>query len=167
MRRLSLSLLAVVALAPTAHATTIKSGTITPGRGLNGATLGMTRAEVIDQLGKPSYTNANGLLEYSSPSADIFDLFLGHRSDKLNLLQLAMHGSKFKLADGNAVYAKGGLKRLFRHYHKRLHKNPYYQGERSYSLYGKFHGRKVVTVFSVTKYAAATGRVYQVVIAYR
>jgi hypothetical protein len=166
MRRLAI-LICFLAAAPAAHAVTIKSGTITPGHGINGATLGMTRAQVIDHLGKPTYENHNGLMQYGPDTDSIFDLFRGHKSHRLQMFQLDLHGSSFELADGNAIYTKGGLKRLFRHYHKRLHKNPIYQGQKSYSLYGRFHGRKVVTVFGVTKYAAATGRVYEVFIGWR
>ena len=79
-KALLVAALAAVPAAP-AGATVIDHGTITVNQGVNGATIGMTRSQVIDVLGKPEYKNANGLLEYSDPEqGEILDLFLGRRS---------------------------------------------------------------------------------------
>jgi hypothetical protein len=152
-KALLVALLATVLAAP-ASATVIDHGTITVNRGVNGATIGMTRAQVAAALGRPDYTNRNGLMEYSDPSYDgggIFDIYLGHRSHRVNGIQIAFEGG-FKLQDGNRVFRRGAIRRLFRHYGARVHRNPIYQGTRSYSIYGRFHGRKVLTNLSVAKY---------------
>jgi hypothetical protein len=151
-KALLVAVLAAVPAAP-AGATVIDHGTITVNQGVNGATIGMTRSQVIDTLGKPEYTNANGLLEYSDPVEDggIFDIFLGRKSHRVNGIQIAYEGG-WKLDDGNRVFKRGAVRRLFRHYGSRVRRNPVYQGTRSYSINGRFHGRKVSTTLSVTKY---------------
>jgi hypothetical protein len=146
-----LAALAALPAAP-AQATLIDHGTITVNQGVNRATVGMTRAQVVDVLGRPEYTNANGLLEYSDPTeGQIFDIFLGRRSHRVNGIQIAYPGG-FKLQDGNRIFKRGAVRRLFHTYGARVHPNPISQGTRSYSVNGRFHGRKVSTTFSVTKY---------------
>jgi hypothetical protein len=151
-KALLVAALAAVPAAP-AGATVIDHGTITANQGVNGATIGMTRAQVVDTLGRPEYTNPNGLLEYSDPEAngDILDIFLGRKSHRVNGIQVA-YEEGFKLEDGNRVFRRGAVRRLFRTFGGRVHRDPIHQGTRSYSINGRFRGRKVSTTFSVPRY---------------
>jgi hypothetical protein len=150
MRVLILAAAVTTVLAVPANATVIDQGTITVNRGVNGARLGMTRAQVIDALGTPEYTNRNGLMEYSGDDSHIFDLFLGRRSHRLNLIE--MSEGAFTLEDGNHIFRRGAVRRLFRTFGDRVERNPIYQGSRSYSVNGRLHGRKVSTTFTVPRY---------------
>jgi hypothetical protein len=128
----------------------------------------MTRAQVIDRLGKPEDEPNHIVMDYAPFAArNIIELFRG-KTGRVTGFQLDLHGKKFKLADGNAVYAKGGLRRLLAHYGDRLHKNPVYQGQKSYSVYARrFRGRKVITTFLVTDFARSRGKVYEIDIDFR
>jgi hypothetical protein len=169
MKRTALAALLVLAAMPaSALAGRVRSGTIVVGHGVAGANLGMTRAQVIGVLGKPVYENHNGVMDYQPiPTGNVFEFFRGRHSHKVNGIQLDGHGSGFKLADGNAIFTHGGQHRLFKHYGHRLHQNPVVQGQRSYNLYGRFHGRRVVTTFLVSKFSHTSGKVYEVDLGYR
>ena len=60
-----------------AQAQRIDTGEIVVGQGVNGATLGMTRGQVIDELGTPAEENAQGVMSYQRldhQGTGIFDI---------------------------------------------------------------------------------------------
>ena len=119
MRRLvaiSASLAALLTAAP-AHAGPVTHGTIVVGRGAAGARLDMTRAQVIAKLCAPEDENGNGVLFYEPDSANrIFDVYRDLDPPKhVRMFIIAgFHGQSFKLADGNAIFARRSIARLYK-----------------------------------------------------
>ncbi len=154
---LTAAVAAAAALAgPTQAATQpINSGLITVGQGANRALLGMSRAQVISALGKPIDENQNGVMSYEPiTSGVIFDVYRdgGGRGTHVRMFIIAAPGhSGFTLQDGNRVFTKGGMRRVFNHYgsHLRFHNSgqsgPYYE------LITKLRGKKVLTDFAVDR----------------
>ena len=98
-------------------ATVVDSGTIVVGRGAGGARLDMTRAQVVAKLGKPESANQNGVLSYQPDGADaIFDVYRHLAAPKhVRMFILAgFKGSSWRLKDGNAIFAKRAIVRLYR-----------------------------------------------------
>jgi len=94
----------------------IYGGVIIVGRGAAGATLGMTRAQVIARLGRPlrggaalSYENLPlGKIGAKTPDG-IFDLYLANA--RVRTIVISPH-SGWRLSDGNHVFASGAIARL-------------------------------------------------------
>ena len=145
----------LAALPAQAAAKPITSAVITVGQGANGAQLGMSRQQVVQALGKPVSETKFGAMSYEPISANtIFDVYRdgGASGTHVRMFIISDPGkSRFKLQDGNAVFANGGMRRVFNHYgsHLRFHNSvqtgPYYE------LSSKFHSRKVLTQFEVDR----------------
>jgi hypothetical protein len=155
-----------------AHAGRIDSGVIKVGRGPAGATLGMTRAQVVAALGDPVDENTNGVMSYQpfdTDDAGIFDVYRNHPgNDRVRLFILSFVGSTgWTLGEGNHIFRKGAIKRLYRHYGSRVHKRDVPEdGSKYYVIRGHFHGRKVETAFQVTRFSRAKAKVLDVYVSF-
>jgi hypothetical protein len=146
--------LACAALAGPAAARTVTSGVITVGQGAGPLTLGMTRAQVIANLGKPIYENGNGYMQYANIPV-IFDVYRngGAKSSRVRMLSVSDSGPAFKLSDGNRIFTRGGLKRLSGRYGKRLKFHETADSGPFYEIVTRLHGRKVLTDFDVDRHS--------------
>jgi hypothetical protein len=148
----------------------ISHGTITVNRGVAGARLGMTRAQVVSHLGKPLSENGNGVMSYEpdSTAKGIFDVYRAQDTGKVRLFILAgMHGSAWKLGDGNAIFAQGGIDRLYKHFGTRVHRlNDKGDGSLYYYVNGRFAGRRVRTSFQVDRFSRARAQVLDVYVTF-
>lgn len=162
-RRALLASLAVLALAPAAQAADgVRGGTITPNRGVNGANLGMTRDQVIDRLGDP-LREQHRIMDYGYEAyEDVLEIYRGD-SNRVKFFQMGLHGRHFKLPDGNHPFVRGGVGRLTDTYGGRLHRHVRSgrPTERSYKLYGRLDGRRVVTKFLVNAFRRSA-HVYEI-----
>jgi hypothetical protein len=163
---------ATVLWAVPAHAGKISSGTITVGQGANGATLGMTKQQVIDHLGRPLDENPQGVLSYQpflGHSDGIFDVYRGGAGKTVDLFIISFPDSgKWVLDDGNKIFKAGAIKRLYDHYGSRVHKvNAREDGSLYYTVRGRFQGKKVKTAFQVDRFSKTKAKVLDVFISYR
>ena len=72
------------------------------------------------------------------------------------------------LADGNKIFKRGAIKRLYDHYGERVHKVRVMEdGSLYYEIRGRFQGRKVRTSFQVDRFSKSRAHVLDVFIAYR
>jgi hypothetical protein len=155
-------------VAPTLAGATVQTGgTITVGQGINGVTLGMTRAQVIATLGTPVATTKYGYLGYGPKNfANLFDVYMSHTGTPKRVYTMDVSGKGFKLADGIAIFAKGGLRQLAAKYGKRL---VFHQGDGNdgpfFEIDSRFHGKAVATTFA-TGGSSLNGTVAQVFISY-
>jgi hypothetical protein len=160
----------MLALALAALVAPISHGTITVNRGIAGARLGMSRAQVVSHLGRPLSENANGVMSYEPDSTDegIFDVYRNGSAGRVRLFILAgMHGGAWKLGDGNAIFAKGGIDRLYAHFGTRVHRlDDKGDGSLYYYVNGRFEGRKVRTSFQVDRFSRARARVLDVYVTF-
>jgi hypothetical protein len=142
--------LGCVAAGPVA-AKTVSSGVITVGRGASGVELGMSRAQVVQRLGKPNGENGFGTMSYGSDRSNtIFDVYRsrgGARGTVTQFLIASPRNRHFTLQDGNRVFTKGGLRRVSRRYGKRLKFHTFEDGSPYYEVVSKLRGRKVLTDF--------------------
>ena len=155
-------------IAAPARATVIDSGTIVVGRGAAGARLDMTRAQVVAKLGKPESANQNGVLSYQPDGADaIFDVYRHLAAPKhVRMFILAgFKGSSWRLKDGNAIFAKRAIARLYRHYGKRVHRvHDTTTDDRMYVIKSRYKHRPVETQFLVDRFGRKRARVLDVFI---
>lgn len=164
-----LASLAVFALAPAAQAANgVKGGTITPNRGVNGANLGMTRAQVIDRLGDPVSEYLRILSYGYRKYEDTLSIYRAKHADRVEYFQMGLHGRHFKLPGGNHPFVRGGVGRLRDDYGKRLHKAVKHTRptERSYTLYGRLKDRPVATKFLVSGFKRSD-HVYEITMFFR
>jgi hypothetical protein len=156
----------MLALALAALAAPISHGTITVNRGIAGARLGMTRAQVVSHLGKPLSENGNGVMSYEpdSTAKGIFDVYRAQDTGRVRLFILAgMKGNAWKLGDGNPIFAKGGIDRLYTHFGTRVHKlDDKSDGSLYYYVKGRYQGRAVRTSFQVDRFSRTKARVLDV-----
>jgi hypothetical protein len=156
----------MLALALAALAAPISHGTITVNRGIAGARLGMTRAQVVSHLGKPLSENGNGVMSYEpdSTAKGIFDVYRAQDTGRVRLFILAgMKGDAWRLGDGNPIFAKGGIDRLYTHFGTRVHKlNDKSDGSLYYYVKGRYRGRAVRTSFQVDRFSRKQARVLDV-----
>jgi hypothetical protein len=150
-----------------AHA--ITSGVITVGVGAAGVELGMTRGQVIAAAGQPLYENHFGYMQYTRDSSmKIFGVYrdgTGH-SGRVHLLIIAAPGSAdFKLADGNEVFTRGGLRRVAQHYGNRLRFHNDRDNGPYYEIVSHREGMRILTDFTVGSHSLSS-RVHDVSILY-
>lgn len=134
----------------------IYGGVITVGRGAAGATLGMTRAQVIARLGRPlkergymAYENEpQGRIGPRTPHG-MFDLYL--RNGRVRMIVISPH-SGWRLSNGIHIFAGGAIARLMRSYGSRLKPTRIEDGERLYRITGRYLGRAVWTEFYVARF---------------
>jgi hypothetical protein len=161
-RMLIVAIAAACALADLAGAAArpIDSGLIHVGSGVDGVTLGMTRAQVLARLGRPIYQNAAGYMQYSK--RNLFDVYV-RRGNPRRADLISAAGPGFCLAGGICSMTKGSLKRLVARYGDRLKVELYPENadDPDYVLRGRFHGRPVNTAFS-----HGGGQIVQVYIAF-
>jgi hypothetical protein len=156
----ALSLAVLAAGAPSVSARTITGGTITVGRGADGVTLGMTRAQTIHRLGRPVAENQNGVMSYGG-AQNIFDIY---RKFTRRVRQFVIAQGSFRLSDGNRIFAPGGLRRLKRRYGQRLKFHTFEDGSPYYEVVTHLNGRKVLNDFETDRRSIRTGRVLDVFI---
>jgi hypothetical protein len=72
------------------------------------------------------------------------------------------HGKSFKLADGNAIFARRSIARLYKHYGTRVTKHHDDTGDRWYTIKSRYHHRPVETQFHVDRFSRAKARVLDV-----
>jgi hypothetical protein len=147
-RPLAVAAAIVVAIAlPATASALVGQATITPNRGANGITLGMTRAQVVAKLGKPTFMNGNGFMEYGSKKPSVlFDVYVDGKSGRVRLLGL--HGARFCLTGGGpCLEEKGGVGKLKARYGRALRLVRLESGEQVARLTGMVHGCKVFTDF--------------------
>jgi hypothetical protein len=166
--RLPAALIALLLLPATAGAATVDSGTITVGEGVNGATLGMKRSEVVRTLGEPADENTHGVMSYQRLGDDgILDVYRDPKRVRLFIVSFVASGD-WQLADGNLIFKRGGIDRLYDSYGKRVKKRPdRVTGSLYYTIRGHFKGRRVETAFQVDRYSRSKAHVLDVYINYR
>ncbi len=154
IRRAALGVLVGLLFAAPASARTITAGVITVGRGANGVELGMTRAQVIEKLGRPAMENMLGTMSYGSDRANvIFDIFRLQTAPHTvhEFVISAPRDQHFRLQDGNHIFIKGGLRRVSRHYGRALKFHRFEDGSPYYELVSRWHGKKVLTAFETDR----------------
>ncbi len=157
MRRAAVLGAAAALLVPAAAtAKPITKGVITVGQGVNGATLGMNRAQVVAKLGKPLDENPQGVMSYANTvsSGNIFDVYRQNKTPagRVRLFIISYPGkSGFTLQDGNHVFANGGMARVMNRYGKKLTFVDDPANGPVYELTTRLNGRKVLTDFQVDK----------------
>jgi len=125
---LVVSILAAGVAGACASAQAMKPVTITVGQGAGGAKLDMTRAQVVARLGPPVGHNLQGVLSYR-------------------------HASQ-RLGDGNRIFTKGAIDRLYRHCGKRVHRWRIPEtGEPNYVICSPYRGHPVRTEFLVGRFS--------------
>jgi hypothetical protein len=166
--RLLLAIAVLAVAAPAAEATVVDHGTIVVGRGAAGVRLDMTRAQVVNKLGPPESQNANGVLSYQPDSAPrIFDVYRHLDPPKhVRMFILAgFRGRSWKLKDGNAIFAKRSIARLYRHYGKRVQRvHDKTTDDRMYVIKSRYRHRPVETQFLVDRFGRKRARVLDVFI---
>ena len=130
----------------------ISAGVITVGQGAGPITLGMSRAQVIARLGRPLYENANGYMEYARVPA-MFDVYRAGGAASTHVRMLGLSGPRFKLSDGNRIFARGGLRRLAARYGKRLKFHNTADSGPYYEIVSRLKGRKVLSDFFVDRHS--------------
>jgi hypothetical protein len=158
--------LGAAALAAPAQAKEVTHGTIVVGRGAAGARLDMTRAQVIDKLGAPESENGNGVMVYEKDgSSHIFDVYrhLDPPKHVRMFIIAGFHGRSWKLRDGNAVFARHAIARLYAHYGKRVHRvHDVTSDDRYYTIKSRYRHRPVETQFHVDRFGRNRARVLDV-----
>ena len=145
--RFPLAAVAIAVALPATAGAVVTKATITPNRGANGITVGMTRAQVVAKLGKPLFANMNGFMEYGSKKAGVlFDVYVDGKSGRVRLLGL--HGARFCLiGSGPCLEEQGGVGRLKARYGSALKIVKLESGEPVARLTGTVRGCKVFTDF--------------------
>ena len=144
------SLLATTPVAAAPRAKGIFGGVIVVGRGVAGARLGMTRAQVIERIGPPVREMPNRGMSYEplppkNPHGQ-FDIALQGGHVRMFIISPR---STWHLANGIHIFASGAVARLMRCYGRRLKPTRIEDGERVYRITEHFLGRTVWTEFYV------------------
>jgi hypothetical protein len=143
----------------------IDHGTITVGRGAAGARLDMTREQVVAQLGRPLAENDNGVMSYQRPRVGILDVYRYGDTKRVRMFIVSFQGRAWKLRDGNPIFAKGGIDRLYDHYGRRVRRfrDPR-TGDTYYIIRSTYRGRPVETKFEVNRLSRKTALVRNIFI---
>src|ERR1019366_1115228 len=144
------SLLATTSVAAAPRAKGIYGGVIVVGRGVAGARLGMTRAQVIARLGPPVSEMPNRGMSYEAlppknPHGQ-FDIAL--QGGRVRMFIISPR-STWRLANGIHIFASGAIARLMHCYGHRLKPTRIEDGERVYRITERYLGRTVWTEFYV------------------
>lgn len=125
----------------------------------------MTRAQVIARLGAP--VSEGGALAYQPESGrGQFDVYLADNG-RVRMISLAgFTGSRaWKLTDGNAIFTRGAIDRVYRRYGRRVRRvHDRRIDERRYVIRSRYHGRPVETQFIVDRFSRTGAQVLDVVI---
>jgi len=152
--------LAFVLLAPASAA--LDRGTIVPGRGVGGVELGITRADVIAKLGRPSRTAGSELTWDLWRKGVLWIVRAGDAGGRVNKIQLAvghLERYPFCIRSGACLGEVGGVGKLRAQYGSRL-KQTKQLGYPAYLLAGKgYRGYNVYTVFVARPDAGPQGSV--------
>ena len=127
----------------------VTKGSVTSNRGAKGVRLGMTRAQVIEKLGKPVFKNANGYMQYGSDKLGIaFDVYLDTSAKPARVRLIGINGAGFCLVGGGpCLMEKGGVGKLNARYGSALETVMLEDGEEVVWLKGTFRGCPVFTDF--------------------
>ncbi len=147
-----------VAAAPLAKG--IYRGVIVVGRGVAGARLGMTRAQVIARLGPPVREMHNRGMSYEAlpPKRPHGQFDIALQGGRVRMFIISPR-STWRLADGIHIFASGAIARLMRRYGRRLRPTRIEDGERVYRITDHYLGRTVWTEFYVERFGPRA-RVY-------
>lgn len=154
------ALLATTSVAATSRAKGIYGGVIVVGRGVAGARLGMTRAQVIARLGLPVSEMPDRGMSYEAlpprnPHGQ-FDIDLQNGRVRMFIISPR---STWRLANGIHIFAGGAIARLMHCYGHRLKPTRIEDGERVYRITERYLGRTVWTEFYVEHFGR-TASVY-------
>ncbi len=154
------SLLATTSVAAAPGSKGMYSGVIVVGRGVAGARLGMTRAQVIARLGAPvSEMPGRGMSYEALPPRNPhgqFDIAL--KGGRVRMFIISPRGT-WRLANGIHIFASGAIARLMHRYGHRLKPTRIEDGERVYRITEHYVGRTVWTEFYVEHFGPRA-RVY-------
>jgi hypothetical protein len=92
-------------------------------------------------------------MSYQRPRVGIFDVYRYGDTGRVRMFILSFRqGRAWKLRDGNPIFAKGGIDRLYRHYGTRVKamRDPR-TGDPYYLLRTRFRHRPVETRFDVSR----------------
>jgi hypothetical protein len=137
----------LLAAAAPAAAVTIESGSVEPFRGVAGASLGMTRAQVIDELGPPREENRNGVMTYARRG--IFDVYRTGPGLRTRVEMLIAAGPGFCTAEGACSTRAGSLRKMLDAYPKRFTRYKDGTGDTIFRWCRRIEGRAVSTSFNV------------------
>jgi hypothetical protein len=120
------------------------------GRGVAGARLGMTRAQVIARLGAPVSEMPNRGMSYEAlppknPHGQ-FDIAL--QGGRVRIFIISPRNT-WRLTNGIHIFASGAIARLMHYYGHRLKSTRIEDGERVYRITERYLGRTVWTEFYV------------------
>ncbi len=144
------SLLATTSVAAAPHAKGIYGGVIVVGRGVAGATLGMTRAQLIARLGAPVSEIPKRDLSYEAlppknPHGQ-FDISL--QGGRARMFTISPR-STWRLANGIYIFTSGAIARLMHYYGPRLKPTRIEDGEHLYRITERYLGLTVWSEFYV------------------
>ncbi len=147
------SLLTAMSVAGAPRAKGIYGGVIVVGRGVAGARLGMTRAQVIARLGPPVSEMPNRFMSYEvlppkNPHGQ-FDIVL--QGGRVRMFIVSPR-STWRLANGIHIFSSGAIARLMHRYGRRLKPTRIEDGERVYRITERYLGRTVWTEFYVERF---------------
>lgn len=154
---LLIALTGLVAGAPAAQARTVTGGVVEIGAGAAGVTLGMSRAAVIERLGRPGYENQRYMGYGPDPgSATVsFDVYLSDVAEPPRVRMLGFWGDRFVLADGTRLFRRGAISRLRARYDERLRRvHDRRTDTRLYRLRTRRRGRLVWNDFMVDRFGS-------------
>jgi hypothetical protein len=157
--------LLLAAVPASAAARGCTGGTVYINKGFDDVRLGQTRAQLIGELGKPYFENANGFMQFAPgdgvPECDVYRTS-GAKTSTAGTIALAGRG--FVVSGGIRIFDAGGLRQLKKRYPRmRLIRpsddQPYYR------IRGHYKGRKVFTSLIPSK-PSLDARVLQVFIGF-
>ena len=147
------SLLLTTSVTAAPRAKGIYGGVIVVGRGVAGARLGMTQAQVIARLGPPVSGMPNRGMSYEAlppknPHGQ-FDIVL--QGGRVRMFIVSPR-STWRLANGIHIFSSGAIARLMHRYGHRLKPTRIEDGERVYRITERYLGRTVWTEFYVERF---------------